>query len=101
MPGLTMSGERAARQIADATSRGTAERVLTTPANLLARAHGVAPGLTAEILGVIDHLLPAGQSNTHTRGHETRSLGTPLMTVLTVLGRMAARRFLQPAQARP
>jgi len=101
MPGLTMSGERAARQIADATSRGTAEKVLTTPANLLARAHGVAPGLTAEILGVIDHLLPAGQGKTHTRGHETRSLGTPLMAALTVLGRMAAKRFLQPAQARP
>ena len=33
MPGLTISGERAARQIADATSRGTAEKVLTTPAN--------------------------------------------------------------------
>src|SRR4051812_33379596 len=97
MPGLTMSGERAARQIADATSRGTAEKVLTTPANLLARAHGVAPGLTAEILGVIDHLLPAGQSKTHTRGHETRSLRTPVMAALTLLGRMAAKRFLQPA----
>jgi short-subunit dehydrogenase len=101
MPGLTMSGERAARQIADATSRGTAEKVLTTPANVLAKAHGVAPGLTSEILGFVDKLLPSGQSKTHTRGHETRSLNSPLMAAATVLGRMAAKRFLQPAQARP
>jgi NAD(P)-dependent dehydrogenase (short-subunit alcohol dehydrogenase family) len=101
MPGLTISGERAARQIADATSRGTAEKVLTTPANLLVRAHGVAPGLIAEILGVVGQFLPAGQSKTHTRGHETRSLQKPAIMALTVLGRMAAKRFLQPAQARP
>jgi NAD(P)-dependent dehydrogenase (short-subunit alcohol dehydrogenase family) len=101
MPGLTIGGDRAARQIADATSRGTAEKVLTTPANLLARAHGVAPGLTAEILGMISHFLPAGQGKTRTRGHETRSLQGPVMAALTVLGRIAAKRFLQPAQARP
>src|SRR4051794_5475981 len=73
MPGLNINGERAARQIADATSRGTAEKVLTTPANLLARAHGLAPGLTSEILGMVGSLLPSGDSKTHTRGHETRS----------------------------
>src|SRR3954453_4518079 len=101
MPGLTISGERAARQIADATSRGTAEKVLTTPANLLARAHGVAPAMTSEILAFVGSLLPSGDSKTHTRGHETRSLRSPLIAAATVLGRLAAKRFLQPAQARP
>jgi NAD(P)-dependent dehydrogenase (short-subunit alcohol dehydrogenase family) len=101
MPGLTMSGERAARQIADATARGTSEKILTTQANLLARAHGVAPGLTSDILGLVNQfVLPKGGGKGAKRGHETRSLQTPLMTALTIFGRMAAKRFLQPAQAR-
>jgi NAD(P)-dependent dehydrogenase (short-subunit alcohol dehydrogenase family) len=101
LPGLTISGDRAARQIADATVRGTAEKVLTTPANVLARFHGVAPGLTSEILGLVAGLLPSGHDKSHTRGHQTRSLRSPLMTAATVLGRIAARRFLQPSQSRP
>jgi len=56
--------------------------------------------LTAEILGVIGQLLPAGQNKKRTRGHETRSLQRPILAALTVLGRVAAKRFLQPAQAR-
>lgn len=101
MPGLTISGERAARQIVDAASRGTAEKVLTTPANVLARAHGIAPGITSEILGLINKwLLPEGESKIRRRGHQTRSLQSPLISALTVFGRMAAKRFLQPAVAR-
>jgi NAD(P)-dependent dehydrogenase (short-subunit alcohol dehydrogenase family) len=99
-PGLTMSGERAARQIADATARGTSEKILTTQANLLARAHGVAPGLTADILSLVNRfVLPAASGKTTKRGHQTASLRTPLMAALTVFGRMAAKRFLQPARA--
>ncbi len=94
LPGLTISGERAARQIVDAAARGTAEKVLTTQANVLAKAHGIAPGLTAEILGLINKLaLPAGKSASVKRGREIQSLRAPLMAVLTVFGRMAARRF--------
>jgi NAD(P)-dependent dehydrogenase (short-subunit alcohol dehydrogenase family) len=101
MPGMSMSGERAARQIADATARGTAEKILTTQANLLARAHGVAPGLTSNILGLVDQfVLPKGGGKSRKRGHETQSLQSPLISALTIFGRMAAKRFLQPAQAR-
>ena len=46
MPGLSMDADRAARQIVSAVKRGDAEKVLTAPANLLAKAHGLAPGLT-------------------------------------------------------
>src|SRR5689334_484838 len=94
LPGLTISGERAARQIVDAAARGTAEKVLTTQANVLAKAHGIAPGLTAEILGLVNMLaLPAGKSASVKRGREIQSLRAPLMAALTVFGRMAARRF--------
>jgi NAD(P)-dependent dehydrogenase (short-subunit alcohol dehydrogenase family) len=101
LPGLTMSGERAARQIADATVKGTPEKILTPQANVLAKAHGVAPGLTSEILGFVSKLaLPEGKNKSTRRGHETRSLQTPLMKALTIFGRMAAKQFLQPAKAR-
>lgn len=100
-PGLTIGGDRAARQIADATARGTAEKILTPQANLLARAHGVAPGLTSNILGLVNQfVLPKGSGRSSKRGHQARSLQTPLMTALTFFGRMAAKQFLQPAKAR-
>jgi NAD(P)-dependent dehydrogenase (short-subunit alcohol dehydrogenase family) len=100
-PGLTMGGERAAKQIVEAAARGTAEKILTTPANVLAKAHGVAPGLTAQALALVNEwLLPAGSSKAGKRGHETESLQSPLMNALTFFGRIAARQFLQPAAPR-
>jgi NAD(P)-dependent dehydrogenase (short-subunit alcohol dehydrogenase family) len=99
-PGLTMSGERAARQIADATARGTAEKILTTPANVLAKAHGVAPEMTSQVLSLVNQwLLPQGQNRTAKRGDQTQTLNSSLMTALTFFGRMAAKRFLQPSPA--
>jgi NAD(P)-dependent dehydrogenase (short-subunit alcohol dehydrogenase family) len=98
-PGLSMSGERAARQIVDAARRGTSEKILSTPANLLALSHGLAPGLTSDILGLVNRfVLPEGGGLASRRGYETRSLHTPLVAGLTTLGRLAARRFLQPAR---
>ena len=44
MPFITMGADRAARQIVAATRRGEAERILTTPAALMARFHGLFPG---------------------------------------------------------
>ena len=43
LPGLSISAERAAREIVQATRRGEAERILSLPANIAARAHGIAP----------------------------------------------------------
>jgi short-subunit dehydrogenase len=97
MPGITIEGSRAARQIVSATRRGDAELILTTPAQLLARFHGMFPGATAEILGLINQLLPAAlNGKTRKRGADTRMFRKPLFSALTILGRMAARRYLQP-----
>jgi NAD(P)-dependent dehydrogenase (short-subunit alcohol dehydrogenase family) len=98
LPGVSMGASRAARQIVDATRRGRAEKILTTQANLLARFHGLFPGLTSEILGLVNqYLLPAGRDTHGKRGHQTDALRRPLLNAVTVLGRLAARRFLQPA----
>jgi NAD(P)-dependent dehydrogenase (short-subunit alcohol dehydrogenase family) len=96
LPGITMSGDRAARQIVKATIRGDAEKILTTTAGLLARFHGLFPGVTADILGLVDRLvLPDGGGAGEKRGRQTKALQSPLMTAATLLGRVAARRFLQ------
>lgn len=97
LPGISMSAERAARQIVEATQRGEAEKILSVPANLLARWHALFPGFTADMLAWVNRiLLPAGGPvNEPKRGREAAVLRTPWMSALTVLGRRAARRLLQ------
>lgn len=98
MPLITMSGKHAARQIVAATKRGQAEKILTAPASALARFHGLFPGATTGILGLVNRMIlpaPAHNGRELKRGAETRSLRSPVLTTLTVLGRLAARRFHQ------
>jgi NAD(P)-dependent dehydrogenase (short-subunit alcohol dehydrogenase family) len=101
LPGVTMSADRAARQIVEATRRGRAEKILGAQANLLARFHGLFPGLTSELLGLVDQwLLPSGEATAIRRGSETGVMRSPIVSAVTILGRLAARRFLQPQAAR-
>ncbi len=95
LPGISMSADRAARLIIAATRKGSAERILGAPANLLARFHGLFPGATADLLGLVNRALPKGGTQIE-RGAESRVLQTAWMRALTVLGRRAADRFLQP-----
>lgn len=101
LPGVSMSAERAARQIVNAAKRGEAEKILSVPANLLALGHGMFPGLTSDVLGWVNRiLLPVGAGRELRRGRDAAVLRTPWMSALTVLGRRAARRLLQePASA--
>ncbi|HWE49781.1 MAG TPA: SDR family oxidoreductase [Bryobacteraceae bacterium] len=94
LPGLAMSAKRAARKIILATERGTAQKILTLPANLLALLHGNFPGATADLLGLVNQLLPHGQGDASRviRPHLHQS---QVLERLTFLGRQAARRNLQ------
>jgi NAD(P)-dependent dehydrogenase (short-subunit alcohol dehydrogenase family) len=96
MPGLAMNANRAAAQIISATRQGRAERILSMPANLLARFHGLLPGITSDILGVVNRFLPSGGGNQRIRGAEVPALRGRLLHAATTLGRNAAREFLQP-----
>jgi NAD(P)-dependent dehydrogenase (short-subunit alcohol dehydrogenase family) len=99
LPGISMGAQRAAEQIIAATRTGRSERILTTQANLAARFHGLFPGITAEILGLVNRLLPHGSQRVE-EGWESRTLQRPLMRAVTTLGRKAAVDLLQPgAQA--
>jgi NAD(P)-dependent dehydrogenase (short-subunit alcohol dehydrogenase family) len=99
LPGVSMDAERAARQIVRATKRGTAEVILSVPAWVLARVHGIFPGLTAEALGLVNELLlptAEGDGQNAVRGHEAvPDERSPVLRTLTKLGRAAADRFGQ------
>jgi NAD(P)-dependent dehydrogenase (short-subunit alcohol dehydrogenase family) len=58
LPLISMSARRAARQIIRACARGDAEVVLSLPAKVAVKFHGLFPGLTTDILGLINVLLP-------------------------------------------
>jgi hypothetical protein len=90
LPGVSMDAERAARQIVRAAKRGDAETILSAPAWLLARMQALFPGTTADILALVNRLLPApkadGQSGV--RGHEAVArTHSGLVHLLTRLGR--------------
>ena len=99
LPILSMDAERAARQIVKAVQRGEAERILSIPANLLARIHGLFPGATMDMVGMIASvLLPAGVPDVEAVPGEVARQRMPaarrkVVDGLTVLGRRAAKKF--------
>ncbi len=72
LPLISMDADRAARQIVAATIRGDAEAILSLPAAALARVHGLAPGMTTEILSLVNRLLPSAPPDGGARalGHQ-------------------------------
>lgn len=58
-PLTSMSARRAARQIVDASARGSSLVVLTWQAKLLATLHALAPGATLSVLSLVNRWLPA------------------------------------------
>src|SRR5579884_3651683 len=79
MPVLSMNAEKAARQIVTACKRGDAEVVLTLPAQVGAAVHGLFPGLTADLLGVVNRLLPGpgGIGTGHAKGKDSQTALSP------------------------
>jgi short-subunit dehydrogenase len=93
-PLMSVSARRAAKKIVNATCANRAELVIGWQVKLLAAIHGVAPGLTQEVLAHVNRLLPdAGGGTEKKRGHESQSAVT--RSPLTALGRRAARRYNQ------
>lgn len=93
LPLLSMSAERAARRIVQATARGEAFVTLGLPFKAARLFHGVFPGLTAELAGLAARLLPgpggAGPGQRAEKGWRHR--GAVSRSFLTVLGERAAR----------
>jgi short-subunit dehydrogenase len=79
LPLTSISAESAARRIIRACELGEAEVVLSLPAKLAAKFHGLFPGLTADMLAQANRLLPApgGIGTARATGAESRSKLTP------------------------
>ncbi len=98
-PFVSIGAERAARQIVRAVRRGSGECVLSLPAKLMARFHGLFPGLTAEMMALADRLvLPAadGGSDQPGRGMEVHQrANSRVLRALGGMGFSAAERYHQ------
>lgn len=92
MPGLSISAGNAVHQILEACRRGDAELTLTLTAKIATLVHGLAPGLTTDLMAVINQLLPGpgGIGSKRARGKESHSTLSP--SVLTTLNIQAAAR---------
>jgi short-subunit dehydrogenase len=87
VPGMSISAERAARQILEACRHGDPELTISTQAKLAVIANAVAPDLVARVLKVVNRLLP-GPTGTagdrHKKGRASESRWAPsAATVLT------------------
>ncbi|HEX8136161.1 MAG TPA: SDR family oxidoreductase [Pyrinomonadaceae bacterium] len=92
LPVTSMQAERAARQIIAACKRGDAEVTLSVQAQLAVLFHGLFPGLTADLLGLVNRLLPSagGIGRLRARGKESGSAVSP--SWLTALNEAAAQK---------
>ncbi len=95
LPGISMDAERAARRVVRAIKRRELEPILSLPAQILARVHGLMPGAVVGALALVNRLLPrAGAVGERASGLELqRASGAGALYVATSLGRTAARRF--------
>lgn len=95
LPFTSISVKRAAKQIVAATQRGSAEVIISVQAQLLARFHGIFPGITANIMGLTNRLLPSSQG-TGTESHSgIESETTITRSFLTILGQEASKNYNQ------
>ncbi len=93
-PLFSISVERAARKIVNATRRNQAEILVGWQARALIHGHDLAPGLAMKALALANQLLPQAVGQAEVKaGHEAESAVT--RSPLTALGRKAAQRFNQ------
>jgi len=86
IPGLSMSAERAARQILAACARGDAELVLTLPARLAVALEGLCPNLMANVMALVNRVVlpdPGGVGPRRVKGKDSRGLLPDSVTYLT------------------
>lgn len=90
LPILSISANRAARQIVNACERGDAEVLLSMPTKVATIVHGLFPDLTIDLLGLINRFLPGpGGIGTDVRtGKQSRSKASP--SWVTALNERAA-----------
>jgi short-subunit dehydrogenase len=95
LPFTSISARKAAKQIVHATKRGDAEIILSIQAQLAVRFHGLFPGVTADMLGLVNRLLPGIGSDTTAKERWMGKESTTALSssFLTILGKKAAQEY--------
>jgi short-subunit dehydrogenase len=90
LPLTSISAERAARQIVEACRSGDAELIITMQAKLAAKANALFPETVAQIMGLINQILPSagGIGTNHALGKDSTSFASP--SILTALADSAS-----------
>lgn len=98
LPVLTTSADKAAKQIVKATSQKKVEITLTLAAKLLAKFHGLFPGLTCRILALANRMLPGSDSTAGLEPRSGKESQTPITSsFLTALSQKAANKYNEHA----
>jgi NAD(P)-dependent dehydrogenase (short-subunit alcohol dehydrogenase family) len=85
LPGLTVSAERAARQIVEACRHGDPELTISLPAKLAILARAAAPALVADAMQAVNQALPGAtgpEGDRHRKGREAESGWSPSAATL-------------------
>ncbi|MGI9145440.1 MAG: SDR family NAD(P)-dependent oxidoreductase [Chloroflexota bacterium] len=90
MPITSIGADEAARRIVSAIENGETEIVLTWQAAIASRAHGLMPGLSADVLALIDRVLPSAQNEGQRTQPGWASRSAISDSPLTTLGEQAA-----------
>lgn len=92
LPTNSVSAEKAARQIVDAARRGDSEFIVSVPAWLAAKAHGLVPEFTTGVLAFANRFLPGegGIGRSMASGLESTSAAAP--SIFTALADAASYR---------
>lgn len=100
LPLVSINARRAARKIVQAVRRGDAELIITPQAKLLAMSHGLFPGLTSDMLGLVHRFLPepGGVGDQRRTGKQSESAVS--RSFVEKLGRKAAEEFHQYPEKR-
>jgi NAD(P)-dependent dehydrogenase (short-subunit alcohol dehydrogenase family) len=90
LPVTSINAGRAASQILDACRRGQAELIISVQAKLAVIFHGLFPGLTADLLGTVNRVLPGpgGIGARKAKGKDSTSSWSP--SWITFLNERAA-----------
>jgi NAD(P)-dependent dehydrogenase (short-subunit alcohol dehydrogenase family) len=97
LPVTSMAAGDAARRMVEAARRGDAELTLTVQAQAAARLQGLFPGLTADVLGLVNRLLPGPDGAVREPVPGKASETALSRSFLTALGRRAVRAYGQDA----
>jgi NAD(P)-dependent dehydrogenase (short-subunit alcohol dehydrogenase family) len=85
-PLTAMNAQRAARRIVTACQRGESEVILSVQAKVAAKFHGLFPGVSSELYGVINQMLPGpggiGEQRVQGKDSET-AVSRSFLTALT------------------